>query len=81
MGWSSGNSILTSLIEACADAGLETGQKYIIYEAVVETLQDLDCDTLSEVYGTDAVLDEVLEEQGLMEELIQDEEEQKEEGW
>jgi hypothetical protein len=62
MSWSSGSLIFRDLINALNDAEVDDSVRSQIYEAMIQTFEDYDCDTLDECLGKDKIFDEVYKE-------------------
>jgi hypothetical protein len=64
MGWSSGSSLFADIAEVIANTVADDDERRTVYEAMIESFMDRDCDTLDECLGTipDPVLDAALTE-------------------
>lgn len=62
MGWSSGSLIFRDLINTLVDAEIEDEVRSQIYESMIQTFEDYDCDNLDECLGKDKVFDDVFKE-------------------
>lgn len=61
MGWSSGSTLLSDIIETLK-AHVDDEVRRIIYPDIVEAFEECDCDTIDECEGIDPVFDEYLKE-------------------
>ena len=59
MGWASGSSLFSDIIEAINDCDVDDETKYMLYEKLITIFEDEDCDTLQECLGQDSVYDKV----------------------
>ena len=67
MGWSTGASIFAEIAETIFRYVPDEDDRKIIYQELVELFQDYDCDNLDECANIDFMLDEVLIEEGIIE--------------
>lgn len=58
MGWSSGSSLFSGIIDVLKKT-VDDDSRHQIYEELIELFEDQDCDTLSECLGEDEIFDEV----------------------
>ena len=59
MGWASGSSLFSDIIEAINDCDVDDETKYMLYEKLIPIFEDEDCDNLQECLGRDSVYDKV----------------------
>jgi hypothetical protein len=59
MGWASGSSLFSDIIEAFNDCDVDVETKKALYEKLIPIFEDEDCDTLQECLGEDSVFDQV----------------------
>lgn len=59
MGWASGSSLFSDIIEAINDCDVDDETRYMLYEKLIPIFEDEDCDTLQECLGQDSVYDKV----------------------
>jgi hypothetical protein len=59
MGWAGGSSIMSELIDAIKPIVKRRDDRMTIYQAMIETFEDSDCDTLDECIGQDPAWDAV----------------------
>ena len=69
MGWSTGASIFAEIAETILRYVPDEDDRKIIYQELVELFQDYDCDNLDECANIDFMLDEVLIEEGIIEDV------------
>ena len=69
MGWSTGASIFAEIAETILRYVPDEDDRKIIYQELVELFQDYDCDNLNECADIDFILDEVLIEEGIIEDV------------
>ena len=62
MGWASGSSLFADIAEVIANNVTDDDERRTVYDAMIELFMDRDCDTLSECFDIDIVLDEALHE-------------------
>ena len=62
MSWSEGSRLFTRVAEIIESVVTNQSDRKEIYEMLIETFQDHDCDTLDECMGIDPILDELLDE-------------------
>jgi hypothetical protein len=72
MGWSTGASIFAEIAETITRYVGDEDDRKMIYKELVELFQDYDCGNLDECTDIDFVLDEVLIEEGIIEDLEED---------
>jgi hypothetical protein len=60
MSWKSGSDIFEQIIEALLDADVSKNQRIEIYQHLIETFIDHDCDTLYQLKGMDECFDQTL---------------------
>lgn len=59
MGWASGSSLFSDIIEAINDCDVDDETRHMLYEKLIPIFEDEDCDTLQECLGQDSVYDKV----------------------
>ena len=59
MGWASGSSLFSDIIEAITDCDVDDETKYMLYGKLIPIFEDEDCDNLQECLGQDSVYDKV----------------------
>lgn len=59
MGWASGSSLFSDIIEAINDCDVDEDTRKLLYEKLIPIFEDEDCDTLQECLGEDSVFDKV----------------------
>ena len=59
MGWASGSSLFSDIIEAINDCDVDDETKYMLYGKLIPIFEDEDCDNLQECLGQDSVYDKV----------------------
>lgn len=59
MGWASGSSLFSDIIEAINDCDVDEDTRKLLYEKLIPIFEDEDCDTLQECLGQDSVYDKV----------------------
>ena len=57
MGWASGSSLFSNIIEALVETDIDEDTRELIYEALIPCFEDRDCDTLMECIGEDKAFD------------------------
>lgn len=57
MGWSGGSQLMTDIINCLQEEIGDPDKRYYIYEKIVESMQDMDWDTLDECLGIDEEYD------------------------
>lgn len=62
MGWSSGSSIMSKVIEGVKPQVADKDARKAIYTTVIEALEDGDWDTQDECLGEDDAYDEAIKE-------------------
>ena len=62
MGWSSGSRLFSDVISTISDNVKDDDARREIYRDLITAFEDMDCDTLSECMGEDAVFDEIFRE-------------------
>ena len=62
MGWSSGSRLFARVAEIIESVVTVEADRKEIYEVLIESFEEHDCDTLHECLGIDDVLDELLKE-------------------
>ena len=60
MGWAGGSYVMSGLIRALSSAGVDDEKRKLIYEDMIEVLENEDWDTQDESMGADEVFDEVI---------------------
>lgn len=60
MSWSSGSGLFADIAEVIANNIANTAERKVVYEEMIKTFIEYDCDTLEECLGIDCVLDDVL---------------------
>ena len=73
MAWSTGASIFAEIAETILRYVPDEDDRKMIHKELVELFQDYDCDNLEECADIDFMLDEVLIEEGIIEEVEEDE--------
>ncbi len=69
MAWSTGASIFAEIAETIFRYVPDEDDRKVIYQELVELFQDYDCDNLNECANIDFMLDEVLIEEGIIEDV------------
>ncbi len=69
MAWSTGASIFAEVAETIFRYVPDEDDRKMIYKELVELFQDYDCDNLNECANIDFILDEVLIEEGIIEDV------------
>jgi len=59
MGWASGSSLFSDIIEAINDCDIDEDVRKSLYEKLIPIFEDEDCDTLQECIGEDSAFDHV----------------------
>lgn len=59
MGWNDGSGLFGELIFSMQKAVPDEDARKEVYEHMIDSFVEMDCDTLSECLGTDTVFDEV----------------------
>jgi hypothetical protein len=59
MGWASGSSLFSDIIEAVNDCDIDEETRISLYEKLIPIFEDEDCDTLQECLGEDSSFDKV----------------------
>ena len=59
MGWASGSSLFSDIIEAINDCDVDDETRHMLYEKLIPIFEDEDCDTLQECLGQDSAFDKV----------------------
>lgn len=62
MGWSSGSSLFSDIIIALNEKDLEEDVRKKVYESLIPSFEEMDCDTLEECMGEDDAFDEAYKE-------------------
>lgn len=62
MGWSSGSSIFSEIIDCLLETDIDDDSRESIYNKLIEVFVDYDCDTLYECMKKDPVFDKCLNE-------------------
>jgi hypothetical protein len=57
MGWGSGSGLMSSIIDAIQEEEIDDTVRQTIYQILIESFEDYDCDTLDECVGTDPAFD------------------------
>lgn len=61
MGWASGSSLFSRVIEAVEKSVPNEATKIQLYQDLIEAFEDRDCDTLDECLGTSDTFDDLWE--------------------
>lgn len=59
MGWASGSSLFSDIIDAVVECEIDDETRKMLYEKLIPTFEDEDCDTLDECVGKDSMFDSV----------------------
>ena len=59
MGWSSGSSLFSDIIDAVVECEIDDETRKMLYEKLIPVFEDEDCDTLDECVGKDSMFDSV----------------------
>lgn len=62
MGWASGSSLFADIAEVIADNVTDEDERRTVYDAMIASFMERDCDTLDECFDIDYVLDAALNE-------------------
>lgn len=62
MGWASGSSLFADIAEVIADNVTDEDERRTVYDAMIASFMERDCDTLDECFDIDHVLDAALNE-------------------
>lgn len=62
MGWASGSSLFADIAEVIADNVTDEDERRTVYDAMIVSFMERDCDTLDECFDIDSVLDAALNE-------------------
>lgn len=62
MGWASGSDVAYNMINVILENVPDDDVRRILYETLINSLEDLDCDTLYECVGVDPVYDEFFDD-------------------
>lgn len=62
MGWSTGSTLMSDIIEQFEDLDIDDDTKKKIYTTLIESFSNFDCDTLDECVGVDNSYDEAYKE-------------------
>lgn len=57
MGWSSGSRLCNDIILQMANTDLSEDDRKTVYEFIIKSFEDYDCDNLSECLGIDIAFD------------------------
>lgn len=63
MGWASGSDVAYNMIKAIQENVPDDDIRRVLYETLIDSLEDQDCDTLCECVGIDPVYDEFFDEE------------------
>ena len=59
MGWASGSSLFSDIIDAINDSEIDDETRQQLYQRLIPIFEDEDCDTLGECLGQDKAFDSV----------------------
>jgi hypothetical protein len=59
MGWASGSSLFSDIIDCINDCDIDEETRKLLYEKLIPIFEDEDCDTLQECLGEDKAFDQV----------------------
>lgn len=59
MGWATGSGLMSDIIENLNETDLDEEARMKVYEVLISSFENYDCDTLHECTGTDNVFDEI----------------------
>ena len=62
MGWSTGSSLMSDIIEQFEDLEIDDETKKKVYTTLIEAFDNYDCDTLFECVGVDDMYDDAYKE-------------------
>ena len=63
MGWASGSEVAFRMIRAIMENVPDDDARQALYEELIDSLEDMDCDTLCECVGIDPVFDQFFPEE------------------
>lgn len=63
MGWASGSEIAYRMIRSIMENVPDDDARQALYEELIDSLEDADCDTLCECVGIDPVFDQFFSEE------------------
>ena len=79
MGWATGSMIMSAFVDELEDSSLGHTQRVLVYELLIDTFENYDCDTLDECIGSDSAFDEAWVNTGHTADIEDDYEEDEEE--